>query len=163
MLCPTVFLSWVNGQGVGWCGGSASSLDLEPNIDPDRTLLNVASCCGKLRFTAGLHVPQTDDENVFQEAKRKAGAGLGPKFARRVASNWSLTWRNDIHRHINRHRIGRRGRSTDFWEAMVKKILRILKEVDKASVFFSTLMLCIAMEGPSFVDEFYHKVVGLHC
>mmetsp|Transcript_88822 Transcript_88822/g.141443 ORF Transcript_88822/g.141443 Transcript_88822/m.141443 type:complete len:295 (-) Transcript_88822:9-893(-) len=37
-------------------------------------------------FTAGLHVPQTDDENVFQEAKRKA---------------------------------------------MVKKILRILKEVDK--------------------------------
>lgn len=37
-------------------------------------------------FTAGLHVPQTNDENVFQEAKRKA---------------------------------------------MVKKILRILKEVDK--------------------------------
>ena len=26
-----------------------------------------------LRFTAGLHVPKTNDENVFQEAKRKAG------------------------------------------------------------------------------------------
>ena len=24
------------------------------------------------RFTAGLHVPKTDDENAFQEAKRKA-------------------------------------------------------------------------------------------
>ena len=24
------------------------------------------------RFTAGLHVPMTEDENAFQEAKRKA-------------------------------------------------------------------------------------------
>ena len=43
-----------------------------------------------LRFTAGLHVPQTNDENVFQEAKRKAG--VVHRWKLKVFNMFNIAW-----------------------------------------------------------------------